>query len=55
MSLRVDPSAIQFALAKGCCIHPNTYKRFMQLLIELERKGKFCLTPETKLENGVRV
>lgn len=51
--LRVNPDFVQFALSRKCVVHKHTYKRFMQMLIEMERRGKLCLTPETKLNNGV--
>jgi hypothetical protein len=47
-SLNIDD--LQFVASRGAILHPDTNVRFLDLLHELERKGKLCRVPSTILE-----
>lgn len=46
-SISIDD--IQLYIAKGIYLHPTLERRYVRMLIELERKGKIRLLPITTL------
>lgn len=51
--LRIKIDWVQLMLSKGLVVHPHTYDAFIDQLIELENKGKFCFTPITILNDEI--
>ena len=41
---------VQFVSSKGAILHPILYVKFIESIMELDRKGKVCALPITRLQ-----